>query len=233
MTSSDFNDPEFGPVRIKRLSRSKSIRVRVQAGGQLTATMPKLAPVMLLRHLIDSSRPALRKAMADMAAAAPPVYKHGDTVGASHQIVQKTGAVSSAKRRGQIIEWVVSRDSDSSSPTNQDMVRKAVRKALDAESKAYLPRRLSYLALEGGFSYSSVRYSNAKGRWGSCNSRGVISLNVALMNLPKELIDYVLVHELSHTRHLNHSQSFWQTVESYYPDYKMARKSLKHYSPYL
>ena len=98
---------------------------------------------------------------------------------------------------------------------------------------AYLPRRLQYLADLGDFHYTKVRYGNAKGRWGSCSSQGVISLNVALMRLPKELIDYVLIHELSHTKHLNHSEAFWSLVETYYPDYKTARKELKSYSPYL
>jgi len=233
MRPGELVDAEFGAIPIKRIARAKAVRVRVGNGGQLTATMPRLAPVLLLRRLIDSSRPALRKAIKQAAASAPPLYRHGSIIGSSHHIVQTFGPTASAKRRGQVIEWIVPHGSDSDDTQNQDIVRHAVRKALDAEAKAYLPRRLAYLAAQGDFHYSSVRYSNAKGRWGSCSSRGVISLNVALMNLPKELIDYVLIHELAHTRHLNHSPQFWHTVAAWYPDYKTARKTLKTYSPYL
>jgi len=81
--------------------------------------------------------------------------------------------------------------------------------------------------------YSGVRFANQKGRWGSCSTAGVISLNVALMKLPEALIDYVLVHELAHTKHMNHSADFWDLVEQYYPEYRLARKELRDYSPYL
>lgn len=233
MSLQTFDDQEFGSIRVRRIKTAKYVRVRVLPGGIISATMPQLASIQPLRKLINESREALRSARADMIVSGPPVYHNGDSIGSSHRIELHEGARRSATRRGQVILWTIPTGSNSNSSENQERARKVVRRALDAEAKAYLPRRLSYLAETGGFLYSSVRYSNAKGRWGSCSNRGVISLNVALMNIPKDLIDYVLVHELSHTRHLNHSEAFWQTVASYYPDYKTARKSLKRYSPYL
>ena len=69
--------------------------------------------------------------------------------------------------------------------------------------------------------------SNAKTRWGSCNSRREIRLNWRLLCMEPEIIDYVVVHELSHLIEMNHSKAFWNTVESVYPSYECARKELR------
>lgn len=105
-------------------------------------------------------------------------------------------------------------------------------KLLRKRAAAYFPRRLSWLAEQHGFTYRTIRFSSAETRWGSCSSSGTISLNIWLMTLPLELIDYVLVHELSHTRHMNHGKDFWTTVERCMADYKLQRRRLKQYNPH-
>lgn len=230
---SELIDHEFGAIPIKRVSNARYVRLRLTPQGTIVATLPRLGTISMVKKLLESSRPALRKAIAVNEQSKPPHYRDGARVGASHTIIVSYGDRASARAQGQHILWTVSRNRSPDDLSQQDVVRAAVRKALDREAKAYLPRRLRYLADQYGMHYTNVRYSNAKGRWGSCSSRGVISLNVALMNLPMELIDYVLIHELSHTLHLNHSPAFWSSVEQCYPDYKVARKQLKSYSPYL
>jgi predicted metal-dependent hydrolase len=102
---------------------------------------------------------------------------------------------------------------------------------LRSKAKQFLPVRLQELAELGGFAYQKVRLAHTSSRWGSCSGSGTISLNIALMNLPPILIDYVLIHELSHTRQMNHSADFWKEVEKYDRNYKRHRKMLKMYSP--
>ncbi len=233
MRATTLTDEEFGVITIRRITGTRHVKVRVAHDGSVRATMPRIAPLYLLRQLIDSSRPALREAIAEMATSAPPHYRDGDQVGSSHRITVEPAPDSSARVVGQRIIWKIASGANPDTPTQQAIIRKAVRKALDVEAKAYLPRRLSYLAQRHGFQYNTVRYSNAKGRWGSCSSRGVISLNVALMRLPMEYVDYVLIHELVHTKHLNHSDAFWAEVSRCYPNYKAAKKALKSYNPYL
>ena len=77
---------------------------------------------------------------------------------------------------------------------------------------------------------NKIRISNAKSRWGSCSGSKVVSLNWRLIMLPTKIIDYVIVHELAHLKHMDHSNRFWAEVETYIPDYGFLRKDLKRYS---
>ncbi len=72
-----------------------------------------------------------------------------------------------------------------------------------------------------------VRFGNQKSRWGSCSSRGTISINWRLIGAPLYVIDYILIHELAHLQHMNHSERFWTLVRRYCPDYETSEKWLK------
>lgn len=84
---------------------------------------------------------------------------------------------------------------------------------LRSRAKEILPERLQQLATRHGFRYSSVSLRDSHTRWGSCSSRGSISLSIYLVLLPDELIDYVLLHELCHTVEMNHSERFWALLD--------------------
>lgn len=163
----------------------------------------------------------------------PNQFEHGMQVGKSHTLLIRHAAakVVAVKRHGQQIIATLPIDTDPSSASVQRHIRNEVLAAYRLEAKSYLPKRLAFLAEKHGFNYEKVRFSHASGRWGSCNSHGTISLNIALMKLPFELIDYVLVHELSHTREMNHSQNFWAHVATADPDYKIHRRNLKNETP--
>lgn len=118
-------------------------------------------------------------------------------------------------------------------PEPTKKMSEAGKKALRKSAEPWLKQRLSTLARQHGFEYERVRIMNAKTRWGSCSSRGTVSLNIALMKVPEPLRDYVILHELMHTRHMNHSKEFWNELAKYYPKYKEARKQMKKYSPHL
>ncbi len=90
-------------------------------------------------------------------------------------------------------------------------------------------KRLNLISDMTGLSYKDFRLSNAKKRWGSCNKKGVVSLNWRLVFTPKEVIDYVILHELAHVKYLNHSKMFWSFLEKYNKDYKLHRKKLKEF----
>ncbi len=117
-----------------------------------------------------------------------------------------------------------------SNPKTQ-RARDAKKKLLMKKAKDYLPYRLEYYAKLYGYNYDRCRLSHAATRWGSCSSNRTISLNIGLMQVPEVLRDYVIIHELAHLNHLDHSDAFWREVASHDPHYKEHRKKLKMFSP--
>lgn len=85
---------------------------------------------------------------------------------------------------------------------------------LRREARAYIPITLSRLAKEHGFTYTSIRISSAHTRWGSCSGRNGISISLFIMLLPEHLREFILLHELCHTRHHNHSAAFHNLLNS-------------------
>ena len=109
--------------------------------------------------------------------------------------------------------------------------RDAKKKLLQKKAKEYLPYRLEYYAKLYGYSYDKLRLSHAGTRWGSCSSNRTISLNIGLMQVPEPLRDYVILHELAHLNHMDHSPAFWAEVATHDPRYKTHRSKLKQFSP--
>ncbi|WP_457746273.1 M48 family metallopeptidase [Sulfurimonas sp.] len=94
-------------------------------------------------------------------------------------------------------------------------------------AKKILKQRVEHFSSVMQLKYSEIKYRKMKSRWGSCSSKGVITLNCELVKLDKKLIDYVVVHELSHLVHMNHSKQFHMLVDSYLEGSKELRKQLK------
>ena len=94
-----------------------------------------------------------------------------------------------------------------SDPATQ-RARDAKKKILMKHAREYLPYRLEYFAKLYGYHYERCRLSHAATRWGSCSSTGTISLNIGLMQVPEILRDYVIIHELAHLNHMDHSAAF-------------------------
>jgi predicted metal-dependent hydrolase len=97
------------------------------------------------------------------------------------------------------------------------------------EAKILLINKLEELTDKFNFSYNRVSIRNQKTRWGSCSSKNNISLNCNLINLPEKLIDYVILHELVHTRVKNHGADFWKEMGKYIEDPRALNKELKRY----
>lgn len=99
------------------------------------------------------------------------------------------------------------------------------------QARRILVERLECLAKRHDFTYNRVFIKNQKTLWGSCSSANNINLNVNLVRLPDELRDYVIVHELVHTRHKNHSRQFWETLNAIVGDGKKLQRQLRRYQP--
>lgn len=226
-----IQDKEFGKITIRRSARATQVKVRVAPDGTLRASLPLHAPIFLVKHLLKTSRAELQKIMSQ----AKPEYHYanGMQIGKSHTlVVQPTNnQTPSVIRHSQQIIVKLPIEMELNNLSIARKIRDIIIVALRVEAKSYLPKRLSFLAQKYNLSYAQTRFSHASGRWGSCSSNGTISLNIALMKLPFELIDYVILHELSHTKQMNHSPVFWSLVSQADPNYAAHRRALKLQNP--
>ena len=100
-------------------------------------------------------------------------------------------------------------------------------KALAEKAKVIIPERVKYYAPKVGVTYNRITIRCQRTRWGSCSSEGNLNFNCLLVLFPLEIIDSVVVHELCHRKHMNHSPQFYAEIEKVFPDYKKCNKWLK------
>ena len=122
------------------------------------------------------------------------------------------------------LEKTARRDAEESAlpPLGREEIRRLADEAL-----AYIPQRVREYARRMGVTYGRITIRNQKTRWGSCSSRGNLNFNCLLMLCPREVIDYVVVHELCHRKEMNHSPRFWAEVAAVLPDCREREKWLK------
>ncbi|MFC1783533.1 M48 family metallopeptidase [Planctomycetota bacterium] len=98
-----------------------------------------------------------------------------------------------------------------------------------SKARVYLVNRLNVLAGKYGYNYHKVFIRRQRTRWGSCSVKNNINLNMNLVRLPEELIDYVILHELVHIKHKNHSKKFWQEMDKLVGEGKKMQRKLRKY----
>lgn len=114
--------------------------------------------------------------------------------------------------------------SDSLPPlTNEDL------QALADKALAVIPPKVEYYARLIGVTYGRITIRNQRTRWGSCSDKGNLNFNCLLMLMPDEIIDSIVVHELCHRKHMNHSKEFYAEIEKVFPKYKECQKWLKEH----
>ncbi|HSX05015.1 MAG TPA: YgjP-like metallopeptidase domain-containing protein, partial [Candidatus Saccharimonadales bacterium] len=115
----------------------------------------------------------------------------------------------------------------------QERALGAAIRALKREAERLLKPRLQLLADKHSKHYSGFSVKQLKRRWGSCDSHGAITLNLFLMELPWEYIDYVLMHELAHTVEMNHGPAFWRVLTAMEPRARDLSRQLHQHQPII
>ena len=229
--NTQLTDPEFGLIRIRRFRGARAVKLRIDHTGDIRISMPPRIPLLFAQELLNQSRDHIRRNLGTLLRSQAQL-REGDIIGKTHKLVILPGE-SPAKLVGTELHVGLPVHVSADSPDGQKIIKQAALKALRTQAKAYLARRLQTLAAQHGFMYAKIRFGTAGTRWGSCSNNGTISLNIWLMQLPFELIDYVLVHELCHTEQMNHSPKFWALVGGIVPNYKALRRDLKAQHPFI
>jgi predicted metal-dependent hydrolase len=209
------------PVVIRPSRRARRLTLKVVPPFQIELVVPRGARPADIQSFLSSSREWIQRARAELEARYPPERRSLptsieleaiDARWAVDVVNEERANAALAVHAGRLELRVPSHD--------QAPGFEALRKWLLAQGRAHLR---PWLAAEAGYigvSPNRVQIRTQRTRWGSCSEHGNISLNAALLLLPKRLVRYLLVHELCHLRHLNHSKRYWRFVAEHDPGYR-------------
>ena len=211
---------------------ARNIRLVVDHNGSIKVTMPAWTPYRTAVAFVISKQQWIEQ---QKVGRQNTLLKDGERIGKAHRIIIVPEA------RTNVTARVAKTNLTIRIPLNMRVDDKEVQRiglagairALKQEARALLPQRLNALATQHGFIYKSVSIKHLKTRWGSCSSQKDIALNCFLMQLPWDIIDYVLLHELLHTRIMAHGPVFWRELNKFVPNLTDKRKLIKTHKPML
>ena len=211
-------------VILARRKGTRNIRLSIKSDGIVRVSVPYGIPEIVARKFVENKVDWILKHRKPVI-----LVQDGAHIGKSHLL--SISITDSEKHSTRVtnteIRVKLPANIDPNSPPAQKIIKQACEKAILRESKVLLVQRVEQLSSKHSISYRSVSVKKLKSRWGSCDNYNNIALNIYLIQLDWALIDYVICHELAHTKHHNHQARFWEYLEGLYPDYKNARKIIK------
>ncbi|MCA1778427.1 MAG: M48 family metallopeptidase [Xanthomonadaceae bacterium] len=225
------------PVQITRHPRSRRLKLKVHRDASVEVVAPPRASALEIERFVQSHRAWIEQAQARMRklrAERAPADEQGDPTRLELRATGHCVAVEYCNKRGRRgWEWREDRLIIEVAANDAANARDLIIGALKYRARATLEERLWAHARRLDLHFGKVSWRHQKTRWASCSSRRNISLNIRLLFLPVELVDYVFVHELAHLDHPNHSPLFWACVERFMPEYRERLKALKRAHQYL
>lgn len=229
MAFKQFTLSDGTPLTVYKRKNSRSIRLTITPEGQTKVSIPRWASYDAGVKFAYSRLDWIKKHRQQ-----PAGLGDGQRIGKAHRLrfscrPEASKITSRVSRSEAVITYPPSLDVNA--PAVQEAARRAAVRALRVEAEVLLPQRLAALSAEHGFTYNKVTIKQMKSRWGSCDRQRNIVLNLFLMQLSWDQIDYVLLHELTHTEVLRHGPDFWQAMERILPDVKQLRKTVRAARP--
>ena len=212
--------------------RAKHVRITVTRDAEVVVTVPKRFAARRVPAIVEARRQWVLQAIERATARAEAVRaEHGDGLPTTLEL-RATGETLAIEYRASAASVVTARESAgrlrlSGAVHDEAACEAALRRWLTRRAHAVLGPMVSELAAEHGFSVARVRIGLQRSRWGSCSPRGTVSLNAKLLFLGPELVRYVILHELCHTRAMDHSARFWAIMAEHEPAFERHRRSLR------
>jgi len=208
--------------QLKVSAKARQVYLRVEPGRGLQVTIPKRYAKRSIPALVESQRKWIIDALADLDSKTPPIYRQWPPpqlqLAAENAMVHVTYK-QNANADSATIQWLASDHLQLTvDANNKAMVAKCIAEALKPRAREVLGPWLAGCAQRSGLSYKRMSIRGQRTVWGSFSSSGTLSLNYKLLFLAPDLVDYVLIHELAHTRYLDHSPTFWRFVEELKPN---------------
>lgn len=223
MAIKNFNVNGIGDIRVQKRRGSRSMRIKLAQDGTITVGIPNWVPY---RMAIDYAKKQSEWINRNLPSKKE--LKHGQKIGKTHTL--NIVAISGLRTRVKITEsLILVSKPDHIALTDSNFQTALIKGAHNALKKQtyILENEINKIAHNLGYQFNSISFKFMKSKWGSCNANKHITLNYRLLDLPNHLIEYVLVHELVHLNHMNHSSDFWFELSSILPDYKSRKLELK------
>lgn len=229
MASKIFTIEGIGELAIAKRRGNRNIRLTITADGKVRVSIPTWAPYKAGVDFAKSRRAWIVSQLPKQN-----TLRDGDSIGRAHRLqfqLDSTIKDPKTKIKGNQIVILYPSYLSIDHPAVQKAATKASTRALRKQAESLLPQRINTLSQMHSLPISDVKIKQLTRRWGSCDQNSSIVLNLYLIQLPWELIDYVILHELTHTKHLNHGPDFWQTLEALAPNARQLKKQLNKYPP--
>jgi predicted metal-dependent hydrolase len=230
MTQKCIEIPDIGPVIISKRKGARYFRLSVTSKGRVRVSLPSWAPYAAGATFTLQRKEWLINELNNYQAQ---LLEDGALIGKSFRLVFSKTANSSTTTRVDKSRIVVYSSKSFDNAEVQRLAAGACERALKKEASNLLIQRLEFLASKYDYKYHHAVIKRLTGRWGSCSNHKVIALSSYLIQLPWNLIDYVIVHELIHTKHLHHGKNFWHEFQRLMPDAKARQKQIRTYRPIL
>ena len=214
-------------LRVRRSARARRLSVRVFPHGAVEVVVPLRTGHREVQAFVDAQQAWIRRARDEMAASGSaadislPSRVHLTLSGERHHI-----SYVDARGRPRLQTVSAGRLAVHHDRDDGDAARRLLRQWVMARARPLLLPMLERLAARTGLVPAGVRIGRQRSRWGSCSSAGRINLNCGLLFVRSSLVEYLIVHELCHLRHLNHSSRFWRLVGTHLPGYEALEREL-------
>lgn len=226
-----ISDKDFGKIHFVVRRSARNITMRVKEDG-LHVTTPPYRSITALLEAIAPFRERLRNVCSEVK---PKPFDLNFSIEA--ECFRLKLEISPLKNftvsmRDETVVIACPAHADFTTDRVQTLVKNAVMRAMRKKAEEYLPPLVQYWSSLFDLPYNKVTISKARSRWGSCSSKRDISLSFYLMLLPAHLMDYVILHELAHTREMNHGPKFWELLNQLTDGKALAlRKELRMHRP--
>ncbi len=208
-------------------SRRKTLALVVQPDGRLVVRAPLRTSQKIIEAFVSSKSDWIEKSRQSQQARRKFFPKRHFSPGEFFWYLGKQYPLELVRPQRPALQFHLSFDLDE---RYAPQAKKRFESWYREQARLFLTERVQYFANLYKFQYLQIKITSARTRWGSCSGRGTISFAWRLIMAPPEIIDYVVLHELAHTVHHNHSHEFWHLVQSMQPDYAAKRKWLKQNS---
>lgn len=226
-----ISDKDFGKIHFVVRRSARNITMRVKEDG-LHVTTPPYRSITALLEAIAPFRERLRNVCSEVK---PKPFDLNFSIEAEcFRLKLETSPLKNftVSMRDETVVIACPAHADFTTDRVQTLVKNAVMRAMRKKAEEYLPPLVQYWSGLFDLPYNKVTISKARSRWGSCSSKRDISLSFYLMLLPAHLMDYVILHELAHTREMNHGPKFWELLNQLTDGKALAlRKELRMHRP--